>query len=132
MPLDLHTHAVLYVVLVGSGLLLISTMAGILAFYLGLIPILILGIGIGLPLYGLIRLLQWVSGKPRDARRPVAIVVGLTQCAVALYLGGVLIAHQVPSAFSPHAHAAADPLVRCPSSNCVWGVVVLSGVPPQA
>jgi hypothetical protein len=127
MPPDLTMDAVLFVMLVCAGLLLISSIAGILAFYLGLLPVLILGLGLGLPLYGLLCLLCAVSRTTWDGRRLVTIVVELTQCAVPLYLGGALIAHQVPSAFTLHANAAAQsfgamPIVQlCLGCSCLLG-----------
>jgi len=127
MPLDLNVDAALYVMLIVLGLLLISSMAGVLSFYLGLIPVLLIGIGVGLPLYGLLRLLQVVFRKTRDCRRPVDIVVGLTQCALSMYLGRALIAHQWPSAFSPDAYEAARSFAEMPIVQLCLGCGCLMG-----
>jgi hypothetical protein len=128
MPLDVHVDAALYVTLVFVALVLLSSLAGILSFYLGLIPVSILRIGVGLPLYGLFRLLQVMCRSTRDCRRPVDIIVGLTQCALSLSLGGTLIAHQLPRALSPHAHEAASTFAEMPIVQLCLGCGCLIGV----
>jgi hypothetical protein len=128
MPLEVNVDAALYVTLVFVALVLLTSLAGILSFYLGLIPVSILRIGVGLPLHGLCRLLQVLCRSTRDCRRLVDIVVGLTQCAVSLYLGRALIAHQLPKVLSPQAHAAASTLVAMPIVQLCLGCGCLIGV----
>jgi len=127
MPLDLNADTVLYVILLGVALLLASSLTGLLAFYLGLVPVSLIGIGVGLPLYGLLRGLHAVCRTPRECWRPVEIVVGLLQCAVALYLGRALLAHQWSRALSPHAHAAARSLAEMPIVQLCLGCSCLLG-----
>jgi hypothetical protein len=127
MPLDVHVDAALYVILVFVVLFLLSSLAGLLSFYLGLIPVSIIGLCIGLPLYGLLRLIQVGFRKTRDCRRPVDIAVGLTQCALAMYLGWALIAQELPRALKPHANEAARALAEMPIVQLCLGCGCLIG-----
>jgi hypothetical protein len=127
MPLDVNVDAALYIILAFVVLLLISSLAGLLSFYLGLIPVSILGLCVGLPLYGLLRCLHVVCRTTRDCRRPVDIVVGLIQCALAMYLGRSLIVQQLPRVLSPHAHEAARSLAEMPIVQLCLGCGCLIG-----
>jgi hypothetical protein len=127
MLLDGSIDAVLYGILVAGALLLLSSLAGLLAFYLGLIPVLLLEIGVGLPLNGLGRLLQVVRKQTWDARRAIDTVAGLLQCAGAVYCGRALLLHQGPHALSLHAHVIARTLGEMPLVQLCLGCSGLLG-----
>jgi hypothetical protein len=127
MPLAFSIDTVLYGILIGGTLLLLSLLVGLLAFYLGLLPVFLLEIGIGLPLAGLVRLLQVVVRRPWDGRRAIDTVVGLLQCAGAVYCGRVLLLHQGPHALSLQAHVMARSLAEMPLVQLCLGCSGLIG-----